>query len=1047
MSDFPHMQPGDFPGLPQGFPNNSFDYSKYDKTQMKITICAVPWDVGLIHVGNAQIGGLGNVVYFESKEARDAYFDSLESFSWETKYRDYHDGGIIEVPLPYEKSVLYNYAYCEYTTLPVDMAEGGKERFYFFIRSCDFIAPNNTKITVLRDTWQTYIYDVDISYMMLERGHAPIAETDVRRYLENPHENNSYLLAEDVNYGRGAMRHAMQTAIALNAGDMWAAIVTSADIMGEWAENVPTSNALHANGQPSYRAFAIEPQDLKNALDAIDEQVPQFKQTIKAVFFVCKDFVSVNGAVEFCGFQFKPLEPKNSDIDITTLAIEQFGYPDEYKDLAKLYTYPYAYLEISDDAGNVSEIRIEETSGNLSLQLTTSMAYPWLALDGRLLGVRGEKRQIVFSNVNEHTFEFGGDWYRYCYRWNIPTFAVTQSNAAYYDFSTRYDRAQAHNNAITAKANADRSAVASRDNALDSADAAKTNADRSAVASRDNAKASADAAKTNADRSAGVAQSNAKASATTAETNAKNTNRTNERNAKNSADTVYADSIDTANAAYDETVNSARTQNANALATNSMIKLNADDGADAAYLIGTNDAQANRTKFTHERALAHDYWYFNVEKRYDVGTVLDYLGYIGGNCWLNREKVGDDWDSDYIMQVLITGATINQTSLTAVTNGVGGAISTAVGGAAAGLVAGPGGSAVGAAAGIIGGAVSIGTAAASLPITVTTEKTVRDVALRAGEEKTDHALAYINKSAELTREYETDKYNAEQGHLTDIANLMKATADADATYSKNLVKGGGDFTGTSVRTKSANDANANRTLATALENAETAKEVVTGDGTEQNIGTAQRDKETAYTNAGNTKTTAHNNADATHTAALANNALTKTTADGNADREYAKDIANNALTKTTADGNADRTCETALTNNAANYNNALDAIQNGINQAALDTPHTFGEYSNGETSTTRPQALFCNLVTQLEDEIAQTGDYFLRFGYAVNRYWEFDGFNKMPYFTYWKVKDMSIRGNNVPDAYLDEIRFYLMGGVCVWRDPADIGRVSIYENR
>ena len=42
--------------------NNDFDYSKFDKTQMNITICSVPWDVGLIHVGNAQIGGLGNVV-------------------------------------------------------------------------------------------------------------------------------------------------------------------------------------------------------------------------------------------------------------------------------------------------------------------------------------------------------------------------------------------------------------------------------------------------------------------------------------------------------------------------------------------------------------------------------------------------------------------------------------------------------------------------------------------------------------------------------------------------------------------------------------------------------------------------------------------------------------------------------------------------------------------------------------------------------------------------------------------------------------------------
>jgi len=52
----------------------------------------------------------------------------------------------------------------------------------------------------------------------------------------------------------------------------------------------------------------------------------------------------------------------------------------------------------------------------------------------------------------------------------------------------------------------------------------------------------------------------------------------------------------------------------------------------------------------------------------------------------------------------------------------------------------------------------------------------------------------------------------------------------------------------------------------------------------------------------------------------------------------------------------------------------------------------------------------------------------------------------MKHFTYWKVKDMAVHSLTVPDAYMDAIRFALMGGCCVWRNPDDIGIISIYDN-
>ena len=958
--NFTHIDDTEFPYPdtinPYKYENN-FDYSQYDKTQMRITVCAVPWDVGLIHVGNAQIGGLGNVVYFESKEARDEWLDSIEDkFTWETNYREYHTGGHIKVPLPYEKAVLYNYCFVEYTKLPVDYAEGGKDRFFFFIRECASEAPSTCDITILRDTFQTFIYDVHVNYLMLERGHAPMALMDADTYLENPIENNSYLLAEDVNYSTSYKRKYASN-IVLNSSDMWAVVVSSGNPSASWGSKLdntwstPDGNVL-LDGQPAMHAIALNPSDLSQFLDNIDAQAPQFKQTIKGVFFVAQDLVELAGpAFSFCGVDVRRIRQKTSTKNLIQLTKNQFGFGPDYENLAKLYTYPYSYLEISDENGDVTQIKIEETSGNLSLTVTTSLAYPWLTLDGRLSGVGSGSAEITFSNVNEHTFNIAGNWYDHLYRWNIPSFAVIQSASIAYDYETHFDRAQ---RALENTTN--------YNNASDNASTSKANADASAAT-----------AKTNADDNAATAKTNADANADTAQTNSNNSALTTRDNSNASAATAKA--------------------NSDAIATTS--KTNADANTNTAYGNAYRDAQAARNKFTMERNLASDH----VDLLTSTGGGFGYQGFIGESAWANITKVSDDWDADWLLSYSLLALDIEQAALTSNLNTVSGAAASVVGGATAGLVAGPGGAAVGAASGLVGSAVTIATAAASIPMVAGFTNEIGQANIDCGDAKVSNAIAYARTMANLQSNLEINKYNADNTWLTNIANLVRDTSINDAQD----------------------------TQATSLAN-------------------AQRNYDTDTANNLRTYNTAiSNNADAYNTEVL------------NASNSYNTAIANNLRSYNTAIAVAQRTYNTALANNERTYNTALavatrnkntadEAIQNDIKQAALQAPKEFGSFNNGENSTTRPQGLFCNIVTQSKDAIEQAGDYFLRFGYAVNRAWRFTTFNVMPRFTYWKASDMWISGNNVPDAYLDEIRFFFLGGVCVWRNPEDIGNISIYDN-
>ena len=934
---FTHLQDTGFP-YPEGIDpykyENDFNYSLYDKTQMKITICAVPWDVGLIHVGNAQIGGLGNVVKFESPEERDAWLDSIEDkYTWETKYREYHTGGYIEVPLPYEKAVLYNYVYVEYNTLPVDYAEGGKKRFFFFIRSMEALAPSTCKIEILRDTFQTFIYDVNVKHIMLERGHAPMALNSADRYLSNPIENNEYLLAEDVNFS-GAYRRKYATSKIFNSGDMWAVIISSGNPKGNWGTkaanswNTPDGTNL-LDGQPTYYALAIEPENLSSLLSNIDSQIPQFKSTIKGVFFVARNLVTTGTPYSFAGYNVRPVSQKSQNLNFLQLTKAQFDYGPRYENLAKLYTFPYAYLEITSEDGNASIVKIEETSGNLSLAVTTSLAYPWLAIDTHINGIGTGAATIEFSNVSEHSFNFSGDWYSQLRRWSIPCFAVTQAASVAYDYSTHFDRIQKAEENETALNNALDNAATTKANADASAATTKANADASAVTVYDNAEDSADTSKTNADESSATTKTNADAVASTALANA----------------------------------------NAN---------------ADTVHGIAYRDAQTNRTRFTNERGLAQAHTNLLTQGEYSPG----YDGFMGAAAWENVQKLGDDWDQDFLMQYAVTEISEYGTSQAAVINGVSGAVSSTVGGAAAGLVAGPGGAGVGAISGLVGSAVSLATASASVPLQIGVTEDMRDVTLEAGQNKTNNAIRYARNMYNLQSTLEQNKTSADNQWLTINADLVKNTSEDDADDSRDTAK-----------------ANAQRSY-----NTDTANNL------------------------------------RTYNTALANNA-----------RTYDTDINNNVRSHNTAIDNNERSYDTAIANNARTYNNSIsianrnkqtadDAISNAIKQAALEAPKEFGSFQNGETSVTRPQGIFCNIVTQAKDAIAQTGDYFLRFGYAINRAWDFIDFNVMPKFTYWKASDMWISGNNVPDEYLDEIRFFFLGGVCVWRRPEDIGNTSIYEN-
>lgn len=492
--EFPHMTDPAFPNIENVDVykyRNEFDYSRYDTAQMRVQLCTVPWDMGEAHVGNRTISGIGNVVWFETETKRDEWFAAISDdkcFRFTTKYRELHRDNEIYVPVPFDVASLYNYLVVEYEPFAgagdfVEYETGnGLMKWFWFIREVEFISPNTTKLHLLNDAWQTFMYRLNVSGMILERGHAPMFEVSADDYLANPLRNSAGLLAPDVNYGDAPRIVAHNAAHVFNES-AYAVIATTANPTRDWGSKsgndwvTPASAYNNIDGTPGVRMFAVAVGDLSGFLANMESAAPQFAQTVKGVFFAPQELLTLGDSYTFCGTTCYPVSTSRKTLDFITLDKSQFGYPSAYADIAKLYTSPYAHIEITDENGDMNVVNVEDTTGTLRINAALSLAWPAVQVQAHLLGAGSAgTSSLTFANITSRSFTVGGKWYETLKTWNVPIFGIIQSGEKRNDYATHFDRAQQ----VTAYNNTYDSSVAS-------ADTAQTNAGNSAGTITDNA--------------------------------------------------------------------------------------------------------------------------------------------------------------------------------------------------------------------------------------------------------------------------------------------------------------------------------------------------------------------------------------------------------------------------------------------------------------------------------------------------------------------------------------------------------------------------------
>ena len=1016
MPEYPHLDDTIYPNAANVDVykyENTFDYSRW-QNNVQLKICNVPWESDGKHT-----------VKFDDDSARNAWFDSLagDTVDLATYFHTLPSKADINVPISYDACVSYNYVRVKVPIMPTDGApieyssSGNRYEYqHWFIMDIESLAPNTTKLTVQRDWWTDFINEANISYMMLERGHAPMKAISADDYFNNPMAHTEHLGAADVDYGgTGIVKDQSYTPIG--NGEKWILVFSNMEpwsfdngaLMTEpfprpFDDNVTRSAETHYTRQfedygidwsweyggydynPSsgnartafndHRAnrvsnnvavIAVLASDVHKEhgddgtdfFNCLKESHPQYFQTIFGIANVSRDMITlgdrydietyhVNASGNRVNYTWSVYEvtPQSTTLANLSITKECFALPRDYVNIAKLYTSPYCHIEVVNESGNVTSIRVEDCTASVKWRMRPVFSFPWVKMTAFLTGVGGDADSVEYtwhnlvqdsntpvSELSEH-YCYGDMWKNIMYQYDIPVFAVYQSESDLFKLHN-YSR-RIENGKFTTE-NEYHNSIAS------------TETERYNVVGNEGHQ------------------------------------------------NVFPASYDWDGAAFppsnhtrDDDVGTAYTSEENSFVSAKGGRLNSVDSARVGEL-NTNDGNAA------SRANAQTAWDASTENAGYSATSAAEVALHGLFKTLEdcKNTVAQNTAGSNLSSTVST-----MTTMQSMAGNVAQSAATAAGNlaaSAASIVSGDAGAAAGqsvqALVAPVNSAIDVGVTVANLPFVVSGIQGAATLASTAAQVASEKAHYNTKQNIKTTTGLTLNYVNGYSGSESDYT----VTGDYKTGYNYKIVKTSAD----SLKTQT------NNTADTSDDIAERTKKLVIGGsyGGITYAGTAMRSEDSVQWQATNSRHTARFNANKS----------------GAMQRD-----------------NAYRTAKNARNTMICDY---LDAQRKGQRQ--------FGEYKgNAQWEALRMRGLQVRFMRQSDGAICAAGDQMLRYGYMYDRAWRFTTFNVMGHFTYWKCSDVWLTGGStgMVEEAQNAIKDILYNGTTVWHNPDEIGRFSIYQN-
>ena len=243
--------------------------------------------------------------------------------------------GASKVPVPVTSAQGYNYLVVDLPRMtgdaqPLAYAAGDrKRRYYYFIQGAQQLSPNSTRLTLTLDVWTTYINEMRFDYVLLERGHAPVAASSVADYLANPRDNSAYLLSDDVNTGGEPYVETARACKNYSAETQRACIATYADLRGDFGTvpKVPAISEPDVSGVLAPRVYSVAVGDLQPFLRKIESNAPWMKSAVLGVFFAPSDLLTQSAPFTLWDISITVLDAVQKIETFMRPGAADFGYP------------------------------------------------------------------------------------------------------------------------------------------------------------------------------------------------------------------------------------------------------------------------------------------------------------------------------------------------------------------------------------------------------------------------------------------------------------------------------------------------------------------------------------------------------------------------------------------------------------------------------------------------------------------------------------------------------------------------------------------------
>ena len=466
--NFPHLQDTEFPYLAGANPyefKNDFDYTRWTDS-VRLKLCAFNVDDFNRCIMDAA--------------AKDAIFDSAAGYEFKAVSRVVSDS--VKLPLPFETCGKYNYLCARFPVptsgdFPIDYAPPIATDYFWIIEDMEYLAPNATKLYLKLDVWGTYGEFAQVSYMNLERGHAPLSQVDADAFLANPIANYDMLAAVEDSYeelrvvrshefeGYGNSEKYVVFAVSMDArtvgnlkdapalhGSSWASFENRTFSYPAGLSNRTAyyytvddyywgytgkdyNDCLPNTGMPSivddiWSGLSFVAVSAANAfsddfLANLYDKQPYFLKVVEYVFIASSEMLDFTDRVKLCGFDAYIVQGREWDLHEFDLAKSNFDYPAEYSNLAKLYAFPYAAIKVTDGESELL-VKVQDVAKDAKAHCKAILST--LDFVTMLEGVGGDcvsDMTVKRLDGSEIAREFPrGEWQSYILKTGIPTYSI-----------------------------------------------------------------------------------------------------------------------------------------------------------------------------------------------------------------------------------------------------------------------------------------------------------------------------------------------------------------------------------------------------------------------------------------------------------------------------------------------------------------------------------------------------------------------------------------------------------------------------------------------